>query len=360
MPVNVIATIKPKNNGSFPVVEAADVKVSNDLRLDAALEAKADASAVSSLSTAVNGKVDKVAGKSLSTNDFTNELKAKLENLSATSGDTNVQSDWTQSDSTADDYIKNKPTFATVATSGSYNDLLNLPDISALSAGSAVTLTPEQFGAVGDGSTDDTQAFQDMFDEMYAQSKSLQGFYDDNGTPRQRGVNNVCAPAVTLTSGKEYLITDTIHIKSPACRIIGNNAKIKSDNQHRVLGFDVFSETVNGQTVNYNPGWLTSIETVVFVNCLEPIYFDYKNIEGGMINIARCRFNVCTGYAITTNRQSCVVTIKECVFEGSERYWWSNCNDMAVFEGNWASWYKLTAAENAPIKVTNTSGNGKE
>lgn len=40
-----------------------------------------------------------------------------------------VQSNWTQTTTTAADYIKNKPTLATVATSGSYNDLSNKPTI---------------------------------------------------------------------------------------------------------------------------------------------------------------------------------------------------------------------------------------
>lgn len=42
MAVNVIDTIKPKNNGTFPVVEAADVAVTSSQRLPAALAAKAD------------------------------------------------------------------------------------------------------------------------------------------------------------------------------------------------------------------------------------------------------------------------------------------------------------------------------
>lgn len=51
------------------------------------------------------------------------------------SGDTVIdlndgaQSDWDESDSSATDYIKNKPVLATVATSGSYNDLSNKPEI---------------------------------------------------------------------------------------------------------------------------------------------------------------------------------------------------------------------------------------
>ena len=44
-------------------------------------------------------------------------------------GITQQQADWTQTDSTAVDYIKNKPNLATVATSGSYADLSNKPSI---------------------------------------------------------------------------------------------------------------------------------------------------------------------------------------------------------------------------------------
>ena len=44
---------------------------------------------------------------------------------------TQVQSDWSQSDNTQVDYIKNKPSLATVATSGDYDDLTNKPIIPA-------------------------------------------------------------------------------------------------------------------------------------------------------------------------------------------------------------------------------------
>ena len=44
---------------------------------------------------------------------------------------TQVQSDWTEDDSSQVSYIQNKPTLATVATSGSYNDLSNKPTIPA-------------------------------------------------------------------------------------------------------------------------------------------------------------------------------------------------------------------------------------
>jgi len=43
--------------------------------------------------------------------------------------DEQIQSDWSQSDSTKKDFIKNKPNLAQVATSGNYNDLTNKPTI---------------------------------------------------------------------------------------------------------------------------------------------------------------------------------------------------------------------------------------
>ena len=49
-----------------------------------------------------------------------------------------IQSDWTQTDTGAVDYIKNKPSLASVATSGDYNDLSNLP---TLFSGSYTDLT---------------------------------------------------------------------------------------------------------------------------------------------------------------------------------------------------------------------------
>ena len=52
--------------------------------------------------------------------------------ISATGGGgTQVQADWTESDTTDPSYIQHKPTLATVATSGDYNDLSNKPTIPA-------------------------------------------------------------------------------------------------------------------------------------------------------------------------------------------------------------------------------------
>lgn len=66
-----------------------------------ALEEKADA-------IDLDGKVDKVSGKGLSTEDYTTAEKTKLSSVQ-TGAEANVQSDWNQTNEAADDYIKNKP-----------------------------------------------------------------------------------------------------------------------------------------------------------------------------------------------------------------------------------------------------------
>lgn len=63
---------------------------------------------------------------------MTSSYKTKLDGIEA-GAEANVQSDWNQANNTADDYIKNKPTLATVATSGNYNDLTNKPTIPSVS-----------------------------------------------------------------------------------------------------------------------------------------------------------------------------------------------------------------------------------
>ena len=63
---------------------------------------------------AIDGKVDVVSGKGLSSNDYTTEEKTKLSGI-ASGAEVNVQSDWNQSSNEADDYIKNKPTLGTAA-----------------------------------------------------------------------------------------------------------------------------------------------------------------------------------------------------------------------------------------------------
>lgn len=73
--------------------------------------------------TLLSGKVDKVTGKGLSTNDFTNADVTKLNGIEA-GAEVNVQADWNQTNVDADDYIKNKPSIG-VYTAGNGIDITN-------------------------------------------------------------------------------------------------------------------------------------------------------------------------------------------------------------------------------------------
>ena len=66
------------------------------------------------ITSALSGKVDTEAGKGLSTEDYTTTEKNKLAGI-ASGAEVNVQSDWSQTNSSADDYIKNKPTLGTAS-----------------------------------------------------------------------------------------------------------------------------------------------------------------------------------------------------------------------------------------------------
>ena len=82
----------------------------------ATLDEVAEANLASALATKINGKVDAEAGKGLSTNDFTDALKTKLEGVEA-GAQVNVQSDWNAT--SGDALILNKPTLGALAAKDS-------------------------------------------------------------------------------------------------------------------------------------------------------------------------------------------------------------------------------------------------
>lgn len=99
-------------------------------------------------------KVDKVTGKDLSKNDFTDVLKSKLDNIEAFA-QVNVQADFAQTDNTQKDFIKNKPTIPVLANyvlnggyTGTAQDIVNLivPGVTSL------TFTQANLVSMGNGS----------------------------------------------------------------------------------------------------------------------------------------------------------------------------------------------------------------
>ena len=96
--------------GNVDNTSDADKPISNDTQ--AALNLKADAASVYTQTETDNllvGKVDKIPGKGLSTEDYSSQEKLKLSYIES-GAERNVQSSWTETDNHSDAYIINKPT----------------------------------------------------------------------------------------------------------------------------------------------------------------------------------------------------------------------------------------------------------
>lgn len=104
------------NNQIDALVDGAPAAL--DTLNEIAQQLSCDNDMISSLLTTIGNKVDKETGKGLSTNDYTTAEKNKLANIAA-GAEVNVQSDWDQTTTTADDYIKNKPTNVSAFTNDS-------------------------------------------------------------------------------------------------------------------------------------------------------------------------------------------------------------------------------------------------
>lgn len=83
-------------------------------KTDLAADVQASLGKADTAIQSVDNKVDKVDGKGLSTEDYTTAEKNKLAGIAA-GAEVNVQSDWAQTNTGADDYIKNKPTLGSLA-----------------------------------------------------------------------------------------------------------------------------------------------------------------------------------------------------------------------------------------------------
>ena len=121
---------------------------SNDASLDTLQEVvdyiKANNASIASLNTTIATKEDKVAGKGLSTEDFTSALLAKLNSI-ATNAEVNVQSNWNEADNTSDAFIQNKPAIANPSTTLTVQGTANEIDV----AGGAQDLSANRTWTVG-------------------------------------------------------------------------------------------------------------------------------------------------------------------------------------------------------------------
>lgn len=131
-------TVSQATNTSLGIVKGSTANGQIAVETDGTLSlngydalATQSSSSASAITTLQSGKVDKVSGKQLSTNDYTTTEKNKLAGIAA-GAEVNVQADWNITDTSSDAFIKNKPALKAVATSGSYADLTNKPSLATV------------------------------------------------------------------------------------------------------------------------------------------------------------------------------------------------------------------------------------
>ena len=203
------------------------------------------------ITTELNKKVNAVSGKGLSTNDYTTTEKNKLSSIAA-NAEVNVQSDWNATG--GDAFIKNKPTFATingkridqggeiavgggasswdeisdkptfakVATTGSYKDLNNTPTFATINGKPIVGGGNIQLGGAV---IFDATCANDIYDLPALQTTTeVQTIIDAIATSQpiyaQFSVSMIPATIAYLTNGFPNLLLQTVDAEDGKARMV--------------------------------------------------------------------------------------------------------------------------------------------
>lgn len=199
--------------------------------------------------------VAKETGKGLSTNDFTSAEKTKLAGIEA-GAETNVQGDWAQNDTTADDYIKNRTHYVEfVSTSVVWNQ-------SGCSVGSGTT-SPGGYPATFN------MTIGDKYNVTISQgstSKTYEGLtaeYDNafNGVALRKNWSD--------SRGMSDTDTDAVLIVAQADNVVLRSADIYGENC--TVQVSEVSETIHKLDPKYLPD----------INQLESVTTQESSVSGG-------------------------------------------------------------------------------
>lgn len=147
--------------------------------------------------------------------------KTKLDGI-ASGAEVNVQSNWTEADSSSDAFILNKPSLAAVATSGSYNDLLNKPTIPTVND---ATLTIKKNGTTVATFTANAGTDKEADIAVPATTSDLfndSGFITSSDLPQEYDFTTTLTPSIDSrgVTSKVFTITPT-----DASRLTTDNCK---------------------------------------------------------------------------------------------------------------------------------------
>ena len=171
----------------------------------------------------------------------------------------------------------------------------------------------KDFGAKGDGRTDDTKAIQAAFDAAGKKGWSEQ--YPGSAY-------FITKPVVFLPSGK-YLVSDTIKVSA---NVAGEGTAII---QQKTAERDIFFHADT---------WRWQLSGLTFVAGRHHLDIGNKNIDTGRIIIEKCAFYNAAGTAVRVRKgsNSTQISIRDCVFIKCDQALVNYC-DMALLADSWIS-----------------------
>lgn len=241
-------------------------------------------SSIAGLQTALDGKVDEVAGKELSDNNFTDVLLTKLNNI-ASGAEVNVQSDWNAT--SGDALILNKPSDITDLSAHSITEL---SDVSGSGSGSIITsaernlLSSIQTGAEENVQSDFNET--DTNSDAFIQNKpDLTLKADKTTTVEIQGTSNELE--VSPSGPQDLSANRTFTLGLPDDVTIGNDLTVTSN-----ISVGETIELLNAQTTTptFDNGIYYSTEnghdTLHFRYHGHDLSIDYltENIPTGILN----------------------------------------------------------------------------
>ena len=192
--------------------------------------------------------------------------------------------------------------------------------------------------AQGDGKTDDTVAIQAAAEIA---RKQTVGFQPEGGSWLGS------SPLLYFPAG-HYVISDEIRL--------GGFANIASDAMAIIE-----QRGVGKKTFVFHDGFTISIRGIRFLKGSNQIYVDNKNINGTMINIDHCEFQLSSDYAVYTNgtgkaddyHMSANVMITKCKFMRCRKVLRNVC-DYAILRDSWVQieWHRQSEVLSNRIYTT--------
>lgn len=225
---------------------------------------------------------------------------------------TNVQADWNQTNASAADYIKNKPTIptvpalATVATSGSYNDLSNKPTIPTVPT--KVSAFDNDAGYIMHTDINRNSYFNlltNRVDLLEATVAELKGFFckltlNNDTIISIIGDGTLTADMVSTPYSSTVVSVDVrtlcTSIDDAAFRNCVNLRSVDVEKSVLSIGANAFRECSSLVSIDLRPTRVISIGGFAFMNCTQLMYADFPNTltsigEGllnGCTNLVRC------------------------------------------------------------------------